>query len=83
MTDTVRVHLSWRVRNWRLLEASFASGTTAAGASVAAAAFPVAALVEAGEEGMMEGLLQSDALVGVVVHHLLNQIEKLPVVFPL
>lgn len=48
-----------------------------------AAAGASAALAVAGEEGMMEGLLQTEALSWVVLHHLLQQVKQLVVVFAL
>lgn len=51
----------------------FCAGTLAAGA----------APVEVGEEGVSHGLLQAQALGGVVLHHLLNQVKQLLVVLVL
>lgn len=52
---------------------------TAAAASGAAAS--AAGPVVAGEEGMSERLLQTEALRRVVRHHLLDQVEQLTVFF--
>lgn len=59
---------------------AFAAVTFAAAAAALAAS---AALVKAGEEGVSEGLLQTEALSWVILHHLLYQVKQLLVVFAL
>ncbi len=52
-------------------------------AAAAAASAVAAALAVEGQEGMLEGLLQTDALSWVVLHHLLYQVKQLLMVFTL
>lgn len=51
-------------------------------ATPAAGAF-AAALAVAGEEGVMEGVLQTEALSRIILQHLLNEVKHLVVVFAL
>lgn len=53
---------------------------TGSGVSFATAA---TALLVTGEEGMSEGLLQTEALSWVILHHPLYEVKELPVVFAL
>ena len=68
--------------------ASSSSATAAAASSSSATATAVAlatvaALAEAGEEGMAEGLFQTEALSWVILHHFLYQVKQLLVVLTL
>ena len=63
--------------------AAAASSSSATAAATAVALATVAALAEAGEEGMAEGLFQTEALSWVILHHFLYQVKQLLVVLTL
>lgn len=52
-------------------------------AAAAAAFATVAVLLVAGEEGVLQGLLQTEALSRVILHHLFHQVKQLLVAFVL
>lgn len=52
-------------------------------AAAAAACATVAFLAVAGEEGVLQGLLQTEALSWVILHHLFYQVKQLLVSFVL